>query len=264
MARDLFLFALILIWASAGQLLAKDLIWGLWISSLTVGYATILAMAVIPVLTASSLGNRIAGILGGLFFIAFFSVHFGGSHFVHGLFLAGFFPPFDQAPSSGPNPAIYPRLLPYLLGAYWPMIAASAWMAMGTWKEAWRGGIAFHTTSGTRAGPKGDLMMRPYANVIRMHFLIFIFAGMKIAGLDGLIVYPVLLLYFFPWQTMFRGMKSRRSPQARPQTMTDPADQVALAAIEEQRRRLPRGTGTGDQPSNNCQNDAKTPQTKSP
>jgi hypothetical protein len=43
-------------------------------------------------------------------------------------------------------------------------------------------------------------MIAPYANVIRMHVLIFVFAGLHIMNLGGLAVYPVLAAYFFPWK----------------------------------------------------------------
>jgi hypothetical protein len=48
-------------------------------------------------------------------------------------------------------------------------------------------------------------MMTPYRNVIRLHLLIFFFAGAKFAQLDGFLVYTVVYaVYFFPWRLLRR------------------------------------------------------------
>ena len=53
---------------------------------------------------------------------------------------------------------------------------------------------------------KGDSMMTPYKNVIRMHLLIFFFVFVHFAGLDNFIVYAVVYaVYFFPWRLVKRG-----------------------------------------------------------
>src|SRR5918999_419180 len=89
-----------------------DLVWSLWLSSLVVGYATIVWTIARPGLAIARGAWREralvsqamsqwrgpvlvgAGILvvGGLFMLAFFTVHFGGFHYVHSQFLAAFFP----------------------------------------------------------------------------------------------------------------------------------------------------------------------------
>ena len=46
-----------------------------------------------------------------------------------------------------------------------------------------------------------DLMAGPYKNVIRMHLLIFFFAGAGAMQLDNFAVYAVVYaVYFFPWR----------------------------------------------------------------
>ncbi len=35
-----------------------------------------------------------------------------------------------------------------------------------------------------------------------MHLLIFVFAGLHVAGLSRLAIYPVLAAYFFPWKAV--------------------------------------------------------------
>jgi len=51
----------------------------------------------------------------------------------------------------------------------------------------------------------GAAMMRPYVNVIRMHLLIFFFAGCWILKLDNFLIYAVVFsVYFFPWSELRR------------------------------------------------------------
>jgi hypothetical protein len=53
----------------------------------------------------------------------------------------------------------------------------------------------------------------PYLNVIRMHLLIFVFAGLRGLHLAHLAIYPVLAAYFFPWGVL----QNRKTPKARTQ-----------------------------------------------
>ncbi|MFZ9682861.1 MAG: hypothetical protein ACO3DQ_06630 [Cephaloticoccus sp.] len=53
-----------------------------------------------------------------------------------------------------------------------------------------------------RGGANGDLFA-PYKNVIRMHLLIFFFAGVSAVGLDNFAVYAVVYaVYFFQWRLL--------------------------------------------------------------
>ena len=151
LALDLFAFAGTVACAIVFRWEARDIIWGLWISSLTVGYATIVSNVVRGV--RGVLGDyKIVAVVGGLGALAFFTFHFGMFHFVHAVFLNGFFPLVES--SDG---------FPHFLG----MVAKSA---------------------------------APYANVIRMHLLIFVFAGLHMADLSRFAILPVLAAYFFPWK----------------------------------------------------------------
>ena len=51
-------------------------------------------------------------------------------------------------------------------------------------------------------------MFLPYLNVIRMHILIFVFAGLQAAKLAHYAIFPVLLFYFFPWRVFNRERKA--------------------------------------------------------
>ena len=93
------------------------------------------------------------------------------------------------------------------LKRYWPFVLFSA-VAMGP---------AF--ARALRTEMKQAVMM-PYRNVIRMHFMIFILAGLHMAGVPDLALYPTLLLYFFPWDLVRDARKARAavSPRFIPST----------------------------------------------
>jgi hypothetical protein len=104
----------------------KDLVWSLWLSSLVLGYLTILSI----IFGGAYLGlaslrkndspkkKRLPALLigtgGGLFFLAFFSIHFCGFHAGHSVFLRAFFP-LEGLPNDGfGNAFTNPPLLWYL------------------------------------------------------------------------------------------------------------------------------------------------------
>ena len=56
----------------------------------------------------------------------------------------------------------------------------------------------------TRQGESGALFA-PYKNVIRMHLLIFFFAGVAAMRLENFAIYAVVYAgYFFPWRLVRR------------------------------------------------------------
>jgi len=190
LALDLFAFAGTVACAIVFRWEARDVIWGLWISSLTVGYATIVSNVVRGV--RGVLGDyKLVAVVGGLGTLAFFTFHFGMFHFVHAVFLNGFFPLVES--SDG---------FPHFLGmvaksaaAFWPLIVASF---LSRLSDIFPGSPA----------PSGrDSFAAPYANVIRMHLLIFVFAGLHMANLSRLAILPVLAAYFFPWKAVLGRMR---------------------------------------------------------
>jgi len=240
---------------------ARDLLWALWISSLTVGYLTILFVIVgglasgrvfwmkadrpgpterfapvvmalfflIPVLAFFGLSlitvvyvlvtaiaaaaallpmgaakdgaglirllrNVLVNLPSGFFMLGFFTVHFGGFHFVHSLFLNGFFPLVEDSsfgPSFDETFVNFGRFVRISASAYWPVILSTALSQAGT-----------IPVSAKRAGD--NVMFIPYKNVIRMHLMIFIIAFMGIGGLHAFILYAALFVYFFPLENIFR------------------------------------------------------------
>ncbi|HTL67429.1 MAG TPA: DUF6498-containing protein [Lacunisphaera sp.] len=199
----------------------KDLVWSLWLSSLLVGYAMIVwsifgpgiqvawqAWAERDQLRDTAAGNLAGGavmLVGGLFLLAFFTVHFGMFHFVHSVFLNSFFP-MQPGTKGWPGPALYWAVL----SAYWPfvLVAAVAERQAFRWPRADEAAAADTSVKAAdvnrrlAAGRNGfGGMMAPYRNVVRLHLLIFFFAFAHFAKLDGFLVYAVVYaVYFFPWR----------------------------------------------------------------
>jgi hypothetical protein len=197
---DLLAFAagLGMAWAFGWQ--AKDLVWGLWLSSLVVGYTTIVVGIGRGVFHGSRslqkpgdlLGFVISLVLGG-FLLTFFTIHFGGFHLVHSMFLNLLFPIVDATdlPDAGLYTEVFRR--------YWPFLAAAFLAERAALRTAWTAPLDFRQRGGQ------DVMSAPYRNVVRMHLLIFFFAFAGAMGLDSFGVYAVVFaVYFFPWRTLFR------------------------------------------------------------
>jgi hypothetical protein len=219
---DFAAFAGTVVIAVFQQWQAKDLVWSLWISSLIIGYAFIVTSALsvffrpIGPTSESKTGARsllaalalppavvfLGRCLSVAFLLCFFTIHFGMFHFVHGLFLSMFFPLADYGAYRSADEFVS-SYFGWTVGettrAYWPFIAMSALSRLGDFKNALR-------------APGGPNMSMPYANVVRMHIMIFVFAGLYGAGLAGYAVYPVLVLYFFPAGSLAKlAMRKRRA-----------------------------------------------------
>jgi len=178
---DVVAFSVTLVFASLLRWEARDMIWGLWISSLCVGYAHIVTGIVAGTISWFN-GSRVVQIVGAVFVLGFFSVHFVGFHYGHSAFLHMFFPLVDE----GPTPDLA-RTVALTFRLFWPFVLMSF---VAKWRDLPLKGVDL-SKKGAFSGP--------YANVMRMHILIFVFAGLAMADLSRLAIYPVLALYFFPW-----------------------------------------------------------------
>jgi hypothetical protein len=205
-----------------------DLVWSLWLSSLVVGYAMIVWTVVRPGLdilrgaarerelvaqalrdskgSAAVIGSVLVG--GGLFMLAFFTVHFGGFHYVHSQFLHGFFP-LDGTPTvdgrlaGGPAyTEVFRRYWTFLPAAFLAERAGFARPRALTKDDLSVTAAAIAARKAANAR-KGGAMLAPYRNVLRMHFLIFFFAFAHFTHLDNFFVYTVVYAaYFFPWRLL--------------------------------------------------------------
>lgn len=209
---------------------ARDLVWSLWLSSLVVGYAMIVWSIFGPgaFIATRAWADRdlfrnqpkwpmaaggAALLVGGLFMLAFFTVHFGLFHFVHSVFLNAFFPVEPALAKSFPGPALYWEVLV----RYWWFLPAAAIAE----RQAFRftpavsgppdtsvkaADIAARKARIARAGFGASGIMAPYRNVVRMHMLIFFFAFAHFAKVENFGVYAIVYAaYFFPWRLVRRG-----------------------------------------------------------
>ncbi|MBA3848541.1 MAG: hypothetical protein C0502_00915 [Opitutus sp.] len=192
----------------------RDLVWSLWLSSLLVGYAMILWSIFSPVVVLKRegrTGGAIAALAGGLFTLLFFTFHFGMFHFVHSAFLNGFFPVADK-PEGFPEPSLYAEVL----ARYWWFVPVALLAERQAFKlqpappeppptSVKAADIAQRKARQAHLNPTAGAM-QPYKNVVRLHLLIFFFAGAHFAKLDSFLVYSaVYAAYFFPWRLLQAG-----------------------------------------------------------
>lgn len=221
----------------------KDLVWSLWLCSLTLGYLTLFS----AISGAAYIGftkirhpqfekksfwlNIFIAMFAGIFFLVFFSLHFGGFHAGHSVFLQLFFP-VPGMPKEGFGeafmnpPLLWMLVFQHLIGLYGvflipaiiaerryvfhPLISAIKNVRPGASSNN------FPITKNERnSGRKKDLlsdfMSRPYINVMRMHLLIFFFGFCHALKIDSFFVYAIVYaVYFFPWSEI-RRLKKKAS-----------------------------------------------------
>lgn len=217
-----------------------DLVWSLWLSSLVVGYATIVWTILRPavdiargawrdraltaqLLAQTSLWSAVpAGVLllaGGLLLLTFFTVHFGMFHFVHSQFLGVFFP--IEVGTAGQRVAVGMSTYLEVARRYWWFLPSAflaergAFVRRSTPVEQDRSvtAAAILARKAANASTPGSGVMAPYRNVVRMHVLIFFFALAHAARLDSFAVYAVVYaVYFFPWRLVRRGVAIEPAP----------------------------------------------------
>jgi hypothetical protein len=219
---DAVAFAVGLAAAWYGHWSAGDLIWSLWLSSLVVGYATIVWMIVQPAAQFAELAWReramfrgnpralaafaLILLIGVAFFLGFFTVHFGGFHYVHSQILISFFP-ID----TGAGRALGATTATYLEIArrYWPFLPSAfiAHRAAFLRKPFSLSSAKALSQAGADSSKQfGQLFTEPYRNVMRMHLLIFFFFVAHFARLENFAVYTVVYaVYFFPWRLARRN-----------------------------------------------------------
>jgi hypothetical protein len=216
---DALAFAGGLVLAWRGDWETGDLIWSLWLSSLVVGYALIVWSLTVPlrelrremagdVPPLANPGAKLATIgitiVGTLFGLAFFTVHFGGFHYVHSVFLNAFFPVTDGRGFPGAN--VY-RIV---FSRYWIFLP----LAFLAERAAFRNvdaadkrkddlAVTPEAIDQRKARNNNSALMTPYKGVVRMHLLIFFFAFAHFAHLENFFVYAVVYaVYFFPWRLL--------------------------------------------------------------
>ncbi|KPL79398.1 hypothetical protein ADN00_02950 [Ornatilinea apprima] len=205
-----FSFLVTLMLARLQNWQTTDLVWSLWISSLTLGYAYLLTGIAAKALRGgmgldASPGGKVIqelapaplrwslSIGGALFTLAFFTIHFGMFHLVHSVFLNQFFPLVRE---SGGFPNVF-EFIRVCIVNYWPVILLSALSQLPNFIRA--------------AETQQDrMLMMPYLNVVKMHLSIFVFAGLSALQVSSAALAYLLVLYFFPFgalATLFKRPK---------------------------------------------------------
>lgn len=219
---DAFAFVLGLAVARWAGWNTGDLIWSLWLSSLVVGYSTIVWIIAQPAFSIASVVWRsrtdslssprtvvllLALILFvAVFMLAFFTVHFGGFHYVHSQILLSFFPinVHGSATRGWAGKEIYLEIF----RRYW-IFLPSAFISHRAAFMRKPFELNQDRLLQTFAGPGNrnrDIFAEPYKNVMRMHALIFFFFLAHFIGLENFAVYAVIyVVYFFPWRLVRSG-----------------------------------------------------------
>ncbi len=205
----IFLIALVNRWGVA------DMVWSLWITSLTLGYGYLLAgitsnaisndlnvqdslLARIFPSSISSALSIAALFFGAIFQILFFSLHFGLFHFVHSIFLNDFFPIIYR---SFEQPLDFIRFITISISLYWPVILFTLFATLRRFQRIF-------------ILAEKDFMKRPYINVIKIHISIFLFAGISAIGFQDWILLLIFVIYFFPFSATLEYIKSHRKKLA--------------------------------------------------
>ena len=222
-----FLVGLAVVWVRGWS--TTDLIWSLWLSSLVVGYALIVWALVQPALELLGLGwqhraeveaspawndpKQLAllvaiALVGALGYLAFFTAHFGGFHFMQSQFL------LDAYPLGFPYHEMNRATLAEVVRRYWPALP-SAFLArryaftrrmLGGTRRAERGTVPATTTRSRWDEMAESRVAGPYLQVMRMHAVIIAFGALHSVQRESFTAFAVIYaLYFFPWRLLRRG-----------------------------------------------------------
>jgi hypothetical protein len=170
---------------------AQDLAWGLWASSLSLGYLTIIVALALEARRRGAAEGRRAGFIVSL---VLFTIHFGGFHFGFCVFLDEHLPLEGE---KGTQPGIFAAVFK-AFAWYWPLIAVTMLHRFGDF-------LRLRTQGGRREG-----VIRSYVNVVRLWSMIACLIVLDEFGVRWLAIGPVLAGCYFPWGMVFRHVMQRR------------------------------------------------------
>jgi hypothetical protein len=145
------------------------------------------------------------------FLLGFFTFHFGMFHFVHSIFLNGFFPLIPESPfekTLDETGIYFVNIIEVALSRFWPFILLSAVSRLALYLKAFQG-----------KGMEG--MFIPYKNVVRMHITIFVVAFLSMAGIGNYALYFIFVIYFLPLGSLFRLLKVKKKGENLPDFKTN-------------------------------------------
>ncbi len=193
---DVFAFSASLAMAYVLKWEVKDLVWSLWLSSLVVGFLIIVATIVGGAWHSERTDGEglTRSLFQGALMLVFFTIHFGGFHLGHGAFLQSFFPLSENRGGLG---FIFEQIFTTVIPAY-GVFLIPAFIAS---REVLMKPFLVRPVMGKRN--KSSDLSAPYKSVIKMHLLIFFFAGCAKFNLEHFLVYAVVYaLFFFPWRIL--------------------------------------------------------------
>lgn len=182
-----FAIGLMATWALGWS--TRDLLWGLWISSLVSGTVFFLR----GTLKNARVESAVELILGGitvLFGLGFFLAHFGFFHFIQGSIL-DLLIPLEPDPGrvyvgkltwKGVRDFSFFHSIGVAIWRYWALILATV----------------LHQFFSPAPNLKSENeSFKPYYFVLKLHFVMFFLAGFYAFGLESFPVYALVLLFFF-------------------------------------------------------------------
>lgn len=169
----------------------SDLIWGLWASSLTIGFVVVFAGGVRRILRPNAtILERIFSSIGAIGSLVLFSVHFGSAHYLYAAILDLLMPLMDHPGRvyvgkltwTGGTSFSFWETLEIALATYWPMVLLN--------------GVRDRTAIGKSTATTGK-EAEPYGAILKLHFLVMGLGASYAIGLDSFPVYAVVytLLY---------------------------------------------------------------------
>ena len=198
----LYLFALALL--SIQNWGPGDVVWSLWSTSLITGFVTLIVSVAAGARAMLTGGNGGIGLVvmllaGGLFTLAFFTVHFGMFHAIHSVFLNLFFPLVDW---SGSEPGLLLQVQAYLLkclSLYPAFIVLCVLSYMPVWLSP---------------NSVRNAMVAPYANVVKLHLIIMAIGFSQALGIQFAAMIVFLGVYFLPLGAIFKAARRPASEQS--------------------------------------------------
>ena len=201
--------------------LSADIVWGLWITSLLIGYTRILYLAG-AIGRAVSAVSLLAGLGAAVFFIAFFTFHFGLFHYIHSVFLHHFFtlPGLPPSVLSKTGKAIDPDFTLVIVTCiknYWPLIIGGYLVALK--KSLFSNSLeqtqdSKQSDSSKPISPRNlmssESLRDVYSTVVRMHILIILMGFLTVFELEQLALVLVLLFFFFPFGEIIGFFRKNR------------------------------------------------------
>ena len=135
---------------------------------------------------------------GILFILGFFTFHFTFFHFIHSIFLNGFFPILQESPfgmTIDETIGYFIHLITISLDRYWVFILLSALSRFNLYTKSFKEGNM-------------NSMFVPYKNVVRMHLTIFLVAFLSVAEMSDYALYFIFVVYFLPVRDIIGLFKS--------------------------------------------------------